>query len=363
MKRLILIFLAAGMFACQQKPSYQLSVKLDGGEGKVFLSQRVKGDWVKRDSATLANGECTFKGEVKNPDVYYLGVENKNEKLVLFLENAVISVSGKADSLASAKVTGSAIQNEFNALQAKLDELDAKGMAFYNQSKEKDKEGQKAQADSLMTLSDQVFAQIDDRQKEYIKTNPASWVSPYLLGRIYYEMEGDVLDGYLKGLDPKLDSMNTVIALKDRVNKLALVAVGQTAPDFTMNDTEGNPVKLSDVYSKNEYTLIDFWASWCGPCRRENPNVVANFEQYKGKGFSVMGVSLDRDKDKWLKAIEDDKLTWAHVSDLKQWKNEAAALYSVNSIPANVLVDKTGKIVARNLHGDKLGETLAGLLK
>ncbi|MDP3641916.1 MAG: TlpA disulfide reductase family protein [Bacteroidota bacterium] len=363
MKNFILIALLFGFFACTQKPSYQVKVKLANAEGKAFLTQRIKGEWVKLDSTEFKNGECQFKGAVKNPEVYYLGISSKKDKLMFFIENSNISIAGSIDSLSAAKVSGSIVHNEFQTLQDKLDEMDELGMAFFKQSKEAGKSGANNQSDSLMVLAENIFNDIDTQQKEYIKANPASFVSPYLLGRVYYDMEADVLEGYLAGFDAKLDSVPTVVSMKDRVAKLKIVAIGQTAPDFTMNDAQGNPVKLSDIYSKNEYTLIDFWASWCGPCRRENPNVVAVYNSNKAKGFGVFGVSLDTSKDKWLKAIADDQLTWPHVSDLKGWKNEAAALYAVNSIPANLLLDKTGKIIGRNLREEKLGVTISGLLK
>jgi len=363
MKNFLLLALLFGFFACTQAPSYQVNVKMANAEGKAFLTQRIKGEWVKLDSSEFKNGECQFKGAVKNPEVYYLEVSSKKEKLIFFIENSPISITGVVDSLGSAKATGSAVHQEFQTLQDKLDAMDEQAMALYKQSKEAGKSGANNQSDSLMVLAENIFNDIDTQQKDYIKANPASYVSPYLLGRVYYEMEADVLESYLKGFDPKLDSVPTIVMLKERIAKLKSVAIGQTAPDFTMNDAEGNPVKLSDIYSKNEYTLVDFWASWCGPCRRENPNVVAVFNSNKAKGFGVFGVSLDTDKEKWLKAIADDQLTWPHVSDLKGWKNEAAAVYAVSSIPANLLVDKTGKIIGRNLREEKLQEKIAELLK
>jgi len=363
MRNFVLIALLFGVFACTKKPAYEVKVKLAGAEGKVFLTQRIKGETVKLDSAELKSGECQFNGQVKNPEVYNLELSNRKEKLMFFIENSSIAIQGSIDSISKATVSGSATHAEFQALQNKIDELDEQVMKLYKQSKEAGKDGANNQSDSLMVLAENFFDSIDPMQKDYIKANPASYVSPYLLGRVCYDMEADVLEGYLTGFDAKLDSVPTVVALAERVAKLKTVAIGQIAPDFTMNDAEGNPVKLSDIYSKNEYTLVDFWASWCGPCRRENPNVVAAFNNYKAKGFGLFGVSLDNDKDKWLKAIADDQLTWPHVSDLKGWKNEAAALYAVSSIPANLLLDKTGKIIDRNLREAKLQEKMAELLK
>jgi len=363
MRNLLLIAIMFGFFACNHAPSYKVSVKLTAGDGKAYLSHRIKGTWVKLDSTEIKGGECKFNGAVKFPEVYYFTTSTRNDKLPFFIDNAEITITGSLDSLTTARVTGSKIQDEYKTLQNKLDVIDKQATALFTQSKEAEKAGNKVKADSLMVLSDALFGKIDQEQIDFIKANPASYVSPYMLSRVYYEMEGDVLEGYLKGLNPKLDSVPFVVTLKDHVAKLKLVAVGQNAPDFTLNDPSGNPVKLSDVYSKNQYTLVDFWASWCGPCRHENPNVVATFNKYKTKGFGVLGVSLDSNKEKWEKAIADDQLTWTHVSDLKGWKNQAAALYSVNSIPANLLVDKTGKIIARNIREGKLRDTMAGLLK
>lgn len=362
MKNIFIILLAVGFLACNKTPSYRINVQLTGAEGTAYLSQRIKGEWLKKDSAELKNGACLFEGAVKNPEVYFLSVSSKKEKLPVFIENSLISISGLADSIPNAKITGSAVQDEFQALQNQLDQLDKRAMEYYKESKENEKEGFKMKSDSLMTLADNISIQIDDRQKEYIKAHPASWISPYLLSRVYYDMEADVLNDFLTGLDSRLDSVNMITSLKERVAKLKMVAIGQIAPDFTMNDFLGNPVKLSDIYTKNSYTLVDFWASWCGPCRHENPNVVSVFNSFRDKGFSVLGVSLDTDKEKWLKAIDSDQLTWSHVSDLKGWKNEAAALYSVNSIPANILIDNTGKIIGRNLREEKLREAIEELL-
>lgn len=135
---------------------------------------------------------------------------------------------------------------------------------------------------------------------------------------------------------------------------------GEAAPDFTLPDQNGNMISLSSF--KGKYVLVDFWASWCGPCRMENPNVVAAYQKYKNKNFTILGVSLDKAKEPWLKAIQDDQLTWTHVSDLKFWESAVVPLYSIDGIPYNVLIDPTGKIVAQNLRGGALEAMLAEVL-
>lgn len=137
-------------------------------------------------------------------------------------------------------------------------------------------------------------------------------------------------------------------------------AVGTEAMDFTQNDVDGKPVKLSSF--KGKYVLLDFWASWCKPCRMENPNVVKVYNQFKDKNFTVVGVSLDQSKDAWIKAIQADKLTWNHVSDLQQWNNAVAQMYHIQSIPGNFLIDPTGKIIARDLRGEQLAKKLSEVI-
>ncbi|MBS1564580.1 MAG: TlpA family protein disulfide reductase, partial [Bacteroidetes bacterium] len=151
-------------------------------------------------------------------------------------------------------------------------------------------------------------------------------------------------------------------AMQEKINIAKKTGIGQLAMDFTQNDTSGNPVTLSSLRGK--YLLVDFWASWCGPCRAENPNVVKAYDKYKDKGFSILSVSLDRPgaKDKWIKAIHDDHLNWNHVSDLLFWDNAVAKLYGIQAIPQNLLLDPQGKIIGKNLRGEDLTKKLSEVI-
>ena len=349
--------------SCTTQPdtSYTLNVKIQGlEEGTVYLSQRKSGEWVKLDSADAA-GIIEFTGNIDFPEEFYLGIKDKRGSYPVFVDVGNINITGHVDSLRNMKITGSAAQDELNAFNEQTKGFSEKLQKLYGEYRTAYQEKNEELKAELEKQMDAIQDEKIEFTYNYILKNNASVVSAQIAMKNNYYMELEQMEKIVAGFDPSIAQSSYVVSLTDRVNTLQKVAIGKPFIDFTMNNTEDVPVQFSSLL-KGGYTLMDFWAAWCGPCRRENPNVVAVYNDYKDKGFDVIGISLDKEKEAWLKAIEDDKLTWDHVSDLQYWNNSAAKMYGVQGIPHSILLDPEGKIIAKNLRGEKLREKIAELL-
>lgn len=369
MKKLFYFFLILVVpFACKpgaKEEGFTLNAKIDSlGAGDAYLIRIVDGKRQFVDTATIdSTGAFMFKGKVEVPEIYYISVNERMRSLPVFLENSQITLTSSISKLPWTEVKGSASHDEFKAyqdtlkilFQARRDTLEKHYMAAK-------KANDDASLNKIIAKWDTLDNDEASFKENWVKGHPKSFVGPEIVwNELSYLKDGPELEAMVSSMDSIVYPSPYVKLLNDRIAVLKKVAIGQPAIDFTMMGVDGKPVTLSSRFCK--YLLVDFWASWCGPCRRENPNVVASWKKFNKKGFDVFGVSLDRDSAAWVKAIKDDKLTWTHVSDLKGWENAAAGLYGVRSIPANFLLDPKGTIIGKNLREGELEKKLAELIK
>jgi peroxiredoxin len=355
MKRFIyLIVLAAFVAACSTEPHFVVKANIEGSDSLTFvLQKREAGKVVSIDTAISKNGVFKMEGKIDYPQQVMLIALNNRNRASFYLENAEITITGKLDSLTTAKITGSKSQDDYKSYLDLNKPLADKYQTLVSTYQAARTSNDTAQMRKIRDEAVGVEKEMTELQKEFVKNNPASYFPPTLIRSLALDMTPEEIEAAVAALDTNVAKIPVVIDLKTRAAAMKAVAIGQKAPDFTLNDVNGNPVSLSSKIG-SKLLLVDFWAAWCGPCRRENPNVVKVYNEFNKKGFDVFGVSLDQTKEDWVKAIADDKLTWTHVSDLKYWDNAAAKLYAVNSIPANFLLDETGTIIARNLREDEL---------
>ncbi|MBS1935697.1 MAG: AhpC/TSA family protein [Bacteroidetes bacterium] len=367
---ILTIFLLSCQSGNQQKiksadSTYLITGKIVGiDSGWVYLLHNSLDPSVT-DSAKIDSGFFSFKGKTAEPEFCFLGIPNNGHKeyrLGFFVDNSKINIAGLKDSVAQASVTGSAIQDEYKKFlneRKSLDEEESNLDKVYETLQSK---GDKIGMDSIEKTFEIVEKKKKELTKEYTKKNPSSYVAAFELFQSY------AFNPELKDLDTAYNLLDTTTKnsyygkkLKNVLEITRKTSVGSPAPEFAQNDASGKPVALSSF--KGKYVLVDFWASWCGPCRAENPNVVKAYQKFHSKGFDILGVSLDDKKDKWQEAVKKDNLAWTQVSDLQGWKNSAAELYGVMAIPMNFLLDKDGKIIGKGLRGEDLDKKLDEVLK
>ncbi len=366
--------------ACRNVADKPQTVVQDGFviSGKVLKPADPKG-WIvlmemtatgekKVDSVQLGNKTTfTFKGNVRKTDFYAISFFKK-QYVLLILDNSGKKLEVEADGDSPkgyVSIKGGAKDNEF------LKATDALGMEMQKEAKRLGEAFNSAMEDNNKLKQESIKEQFIDYQKNStvrvkslirdMKTSPAVFYALRLLDREVQEKEFPFLDSLAQQFKKMPEKPNYATFFIQEIEQKQALAIGRVAPEIELETPAGKIIKLSSLRGK--YVLIDFWASWCGPCRQENPNVVKIYDKYKHKNFEILGVSLDDNKAKWVNAIDKDNLKWMHVSDLRSWNSSVVPLYQLQAIPATVLLDPNGVIIAKNLRGESLGTKLAEVLK
>lgn len=383
MKKILLLVAAVGVLvSCNKSETeYVLTGTIEGiADGKTVIIevQDSLGQLKPIDTAKIEKGKFTFTGVAKEPAMHLIQVEGTQGKVPFILENGDIEMTINKDSIQNTKVKGTYNNDELTNYKDAGMKIQKKMMKYQQDNMMKMQQAQQSQDTVAMNSIRKEYGAFQDefmkQSEDYVMTHPKAFITALIVDGMFNQMTPDVakikkfydtFDAELKATKPgkaikrKLDEMNKPVA-EVAPAASGSTAIGSIAPDFSAPAPDGKPLSLNASLGK--VTIIDFWASWCKPCREENPNVVALYNELHAKGLNIIGVSLDKDAAAWKAAIAKDKLTWNQISNLKFWEDPIAATYGVQSIPATFILDATGKIVAKDLRGDALKAKVNELL-
>lgn len=361
MKRNLLLLIAVAfiMTACNQNKNFNVNVSLANGNDKtVYLQKYVDNVPVTIDSAVIAEEKAVLTAPIDNPQILYaLKIKGQRGSMPFFADNKDVAFVGDLNNPQAVEIMGSETQAELDAYNDQLDEINMQIRDLYAVMQQAFSDNDSIKMDSLNKVGTALMEQQDNFRDEYIKAHPESFVTHYILDGVKQDYPLDQLKDLMAGFTTESiyrDHLNDYVAKQERLE------VGQPFIDFTLQTKDGEDVTLSEKIAQNKLTLVDFWASWCGPCRHENPVVKAAYEKYHELGFDVVGVSVDQDEAAWLKAVEEDELPWMQVRDSEDKVSED---YMIYYIPSNFLFDQNGTMIAKGLRGEDLETKLAEILK
>lgn len=384
MKNNLFLFATLGLFGftANAQNNFTINGKFTGlnAPKKVFLDYRLDDKRIE-DSTVTKNGTFQFKGKLgaepvkatltlkpvnNDPGISFIEKMLRRDQQDFFLEKGIVSVKGTSTAK-KALISGGKTQTENlilrNAIKPETDKLEvlqAELIPILVKSQGKGMDTIKRVAE-LGALMQPINKEAEKKEMDFMKSHPDSYVTLDMVASRGGIINPKTFEPLFNGLSPRLKNTETAKKLAAKLDKTKKTTIGVMAADFSQPDVNGKKITLSSF--KGKYVLLDFWASWCGPCRAENPNVLKAYNEFKDKNFDVFAVSLDDKKENWLKAVKDDAMPWTQVSDLMGWKNKAAAIYAITAIPQNFLINPDGKIIASNLHGEALVKKLRELIK
>ena len=371
MKKIVFIITSALLFvACNnlKDNEFLISGTANGIENgkKVFIEVQTETGTLAKDTAVVTDGKFELKGITEEIDLGFIRIENEQINLPLILEEGKIEINIVKDSLHKSTLGGTSNNDKFQKFNTESRAISEKVAKF---EKDNGPEMQKAQMSNDTVTINKLLKEykkfqneMNDYSKKFIKENPDAYLSVLLLENFLMRqyLTPEEIKSYFEGLDKDVKETKSGKKIKTALDSMSAIVIGKPAPNFSAPSPEGKTISLKESLGK--VTIIDFWASWCGPCRAENPNVVALYNEFHPQGLNIIGVSLDKDAAKWKEAIAKDGLIWPHVSNLKFWEDPIAKQYNVQSIPATFILDEKGNIVAKDLRGEELRAKVAALL-